>query len=289
MAGGVYFGNANKQTWIKAPQSGMKASSQGWVNEQQLLNGRSVIKRSAASHRVFEMSWLGPMNVDSLSASLHTIKDFADGVYGDGPFYWLDPYATNQNLFAPHWATPSLGSNGWPELAPELTASYATATVGNDYPSKYVSYITDDNFVSANKFVIIIPTDYTLNFGWHGPAGGATQGIRIVPYLRTDGTAATALNPTMITAGGTIRTNTKIKGDTYSHVEIFVATDAASELSITGMIAQVLPENASVASGGFITGRGTTELEFNSFPQIEYYSATVNDGQIGLSISMVEI
>lgn len=289
MASEVYFGNATKQTWIKSPQSGMKAASQGWINEQQLLNGRTNIKRSKASHRRFEMSWIGPMNSGSLSTSLHTIKDFADGIYGDGPFYWLDPYATKQNLFAPHWATPALGQNDWPELAPELTATYTDATVANNYPGTYVAYTTADDFVSANKFTIVIPANYTLNFGWHGPAGGATQGIRIVPYLRTDGSAAAALNPTMITAGGTIRTNTKVKGDTYSHVEIFVATTEASELAITGMIAQVLPEADSVAAGGFISGRGTTGLEFSSFPQIEYYSANVNDGQIGLSVSMAEI
>lgn len=289
MASEVYFGNATKQTWIKAPQSGMKAAAQGWVNEQQLLNGRTNIKRSKASHRRFEMSWIGPMNSGSLSTSLHTIKDFADGIYGDGPFYLLDPYAANQNLFAPHWAAPSLGDAGWPELAPELTASYATDSVANNYPGSYVSYVTDDNFESANKFVIPIPPDYTLNFGWHGPTGGATTGIRIVPYLRADGSAATALNPTMLVAGGNIRTNTKVKGDTYSHVEIFVATTLASELSVTGMIAQVIPEANSVATGGFISGRGTTGLEFSSFPQIEYYSANVNDGQIGLSVSMAEV
>jgi len=55
------------------------------------------------------------------------------------------------------------------------------------------------------------------------------------------------------------------------------------------MIAQVLPENASVTSGGFISGRGTTGLEFSSFPQIEYYSSAVNSGQIGLSVSMAEV
>jgi hypothetical protein len=289
MARKVYFGNKNKQTWIDAPQSGMTASSAGWSSEEMLLDGRVSIKRSKGSHRRFEMSWLGSMNDTTTQDSLHTIKDFADGIYGNGPYFWLDPFAVDQNLFAPHWATPSLGNQGWPELAPELTAGYYASSVSNNYPSSYVGYVTPDNFVSANKFVIPIPVDYTLNFGWHGPSGGATSGIRIVPYLRTDGTAATAINPTMITAGGTIRTNTKIKGDTYSYVEIFVATTSASELAITGMIAQVLPESDSVASGGFISGRGTTGIEFATSPEIEYYSAAINNGQIGMSATLVEV
>lgn len=285
----VYFGNDQKQVWIVAPQANMQAGSKGYLFEQQLLNGSTFVKRSTASHRRFQMSWVGSLNAPGLEDSLQTIKDFSDGIYGTGPFYWLDPFAINENLFAPHWATPSLGEVGWPELAPELTASYNSSTVNNSYPAKYVAYETTNNFVSANKFVIPIPPSYTLNFGWHGPVGGATQGIRIVPYLRTDGTAATAINPTMITAGGIIRTNTKIKGDTYSYVEIFVATTTASELSVTAMIAQILPDADSVPTGKFISGKGTTGLQFAEFPQIEYYSANINNGQVGMSVSLAEL
>jgi len=104
MASEVYFGNATKQTWIKSPQSGMQADSQGWVSEQQLLSGRTSIKRSKASHRRFDMNWFGSLNSESLNSSLHTIKDFADGVYGDGPFFWNDPYAMKSNMFSPGWA-----------------------------------------------------------------------------------------------------------------------------------------------------------------------------------------
>lgn len=46
MASQVYFGNASKQTWIKAPASGMKASSSSLITEQQLLNGRTFVNRS---------------------------------------------------------------------------------------------------------------------------------------------------------------------------------------------------------------------------------------------------
>jgi hypothetical protein len=93
----------------------------------------------------------------------------------------------------------------------------------------------------------------------------------------------------MITAGGIIRTNTKVKGDTYSYVEIFVATTTASELSVTAMIAQILPEADSVPTGKFISGKGTTGLQFAEFPQIEYYSANINNGQVGMSVSLAEL
>lgn len=290
MAGKVYFGNKNKQTWIKAPASGLKAGFSGYVSETQLLNGGATLRRSQASHRKFSASWNGSMNSTDATENLYTIKDYSDGLYGDGPYYWLDPFAMNQNILPPHWAAPMLAEKDWSDLsAGAFVPTFTSSTAGNSYPIKYAEYVTTDAYESELKLTIIIPTDYALNFGWHGPSGSSTSGIRIVPYLRSTGAADTALNPTRIDAGGTIRTNTKIKGDTYSYVEIFLATTLASTVKVTGMIAQVLPENSTVASGGFISGRGTTALEFATFPQIDLYSSAINDGWIGMSVDWVEV
>ena len=59
MAGKVYFGNTNFQTWITAPQSGMNATSSGYAETTDLLNGRSFVKRSSGAARKFSASWLG--------------------------------------------------------------------------------------------------------------------------------------------------------------------------------------------------------------------------------------
>jgi len=288
MSGLIYFGNATKQSWIKAPLSGMKADSVGWGTESQLLNGRAFVKRSRASHRRFDASWVGSYN-SANEDSLQKIINFADGYYGDGPFYFVDPFASSQNILPPHWAAPMLTEKDWPNLATGLTSSFSSSVVANDYPMKYFACVTTDNYVSSNKLTLIIPTGYKLAFGWHGVTGGATTGVRIVPYKRSDGTADTALNPTMIVAGGLVRTNTNISGTTYSHVEIFLATTTASELSITAMIAQIIPATDSVASGGFIPGKGTTGLEFTQKPTIEYMSSAINTGQIGMAATWVEV
>lgn len=288
MASLVYFGTADKQSWIKAPLSGMKASKSGWSTENTLLNGRAFINNSYGSSRRYDASWNGSYNSTD-EASLQHIINYADGLYGQGPYYFVDPFAANQNVMPPHWAAPMLAETDWPPLDYNLVPSFNKATVANNYPMKYVAYVTEDDFESEEKLTLIIPTGYKLAFGWHGPAGGATTGVRIVPYKRTDGTAATAINPTMIVAGGTTRTNTNISGTTYSRVEIFLATTEASELSITAMIAQIIPDSASVPSGGFIAGKGTTGLQFAQKPQIEYYSSVLNQGQIGMSTTWVEV
>lgn len=289
MAGKVYFGNKTKQTWIKAPQSGMKASSIGYSSESQLLSGRTVVRRSKGSHRRFDASWLGSLNTSDTETSLQTIKNFHDGLYGDGPFYWLDPFAKDQNILPEHWAAPMLAEKDWPKLSYDIVPTFTSASVANDYPVKYATYSTSDAYESPEKLVVIIPEGYKFHFGWHGPSGvGATTGIRIVPYLRADGTAAAAINPAMLVAGGTKRTNTSLNGNTYSYVEIFIGTDEALDVAITAMIARVIIDSETVPNGGFIPGKGTTKLEFATAPTFDYYTSAINDGQIGMSASWVE-
>lgn len=285
---GVYFGNKDKQLWIKAPKTGLKANNTGKIVQNDYLSGRSSVKRSRASKRDYNPSWLGYQNSED-GTSIYVLKDFADGLYGDGPFYFLDPYAVDQNVLPPHWAAPMLTERDWPSLSSDFSASFTAESVTNNYPIRYATYETPDDYESTNKLTIIIPQDYALNFGWHGPAAGSSTGVRVVPYLRSTGAADTAINPPKLATNVNGRTNIKIKGDTYSYVEIFIATADASTVNITGMIAQILPETASVAQGGFISGRGTTAIEFSQIPEIEYYSAAIGDGLIGLSAGWVEV
>lgn len=289
MAGEIYFGNAEYQAWIPAPLSGMNASSVGWSSKNQYLNGRASVRRSRASHREYSASWNGPMTDTGLSKSLQTIKDFAEGYYGAGPFYFVDPYAATTNVLPPHWAAPRLTEEDWPELAPALIPEFIASGASNGFPKKAVRYTTTGAYASTRKLTLIIPTGCKLAFGWHGTSASATSGIRVVPYLRSTGAADTALNPAKIVAGGSVLTNTNISGTTYSKVEIFFAVEAISTVEIVGMIAQIIPINSSVASGAFIEGRGTTGIEFENHPEIEYYSANINGGWIGMSAKWIEV
>lgn len=288
MAGQVYFGTADKQMWIKAPASGMKANNVGWATESQLLDGRAFVKRSSGSHKRYESSWNGSLNADD-DSSLQHIVNFADGLYGDGPFYYLDPFTVNQNVLPPNWAAPMLAESDWLRLTDDIQPTFTKADINNHFPVKYATYVTTAAYESERKLTVIIPTGYKLHFGWHGPVAGSNTGIRVVPYLRSTGLAASAANPVKIPAGGTTRTNANFSGTTYSHVEIFLATSAAATVNITAMIAQVLPDASSVATGGFIAGKGTTALEFAQKPIIDYYSSAINEGQIGMSVAWVEV
>lgn len=293
----VYFGNAVMQFWIPAPQSGLTASTTGFSTTAQLLSGRAFTRRSAASHRGFDASWLGALNSEVPEDSLHTIKDYSDGIYGEGPFYWLDPYAINTNLLPPHWAAPMLTEKDWPTICAipsgfGVTSFVPTSANSKSYPYKslYINLASTQEFESTSSNRTIIPTGHRFHFGWHGEVVSGSATVVLRAYSRATG-LPTYIPTTPLSVNSAIRTNTQVSGTTYSMVDVLVAKPfgATSELRIAGMIAQVRGEVETVSQGDFISGRGTTALEFSSLPQIEYYSANINNGQIGLTASFKEV
>lgn len=287
----VYFGNSTKQLWIPAPRTGLSASSSGFFTDSQLLSGRAFIKRSKASHRRFSPAWVGPLNASSVNDSLHTIKDYFDGIYGDGPFYWLDPYAIDTNLLAPNWASPMLSQNGWDSISSVGTASLVdTETNVRNYPYKSLRLSFSASVQeSTESFRIILPESHRLHFGWHGEQNSGSATIILRCYDRDTGTATdVSTEPLAVTSS--IRTNTQVRGRDYSMVDIIVKNTAASTsvIGIAGMIAQVLPELSAVEQGDFISGRGTKGLLFSSAPSITYISARINEGHVELATDFIE-
>lgn len=301
MAGKVYFGNASKQTWIDAPKSGMRASSAGWISEQQLLNGSTFVKRSGASHRRFDMSWFGDMNAASLSDSLHTIKEFSDGFYGDGPFFWNDPYAMDTNMFSPAWASPAMAiDSDWYAICPDgvgvskskVLTSSISSLVGNNtfgYPTYAAKYEAPGNpNLEGDKFTFYIPPGYTLWVGLHGHHGTTGKAF-LKPY--NNGTAGTPIELTPLGVNTASRFSTSVSSTAANKAEFYLAKVSSGPCTfhVVGLIAQLLPTGQTPATGNFISGRGTNGLQFASFPEIEYYSANINDGQIGMSVTLAEV
>jgi hypothetical protein len=287
----VYFGNAVKQLWIPAPKTGLNASSQAFFNDTQLLSGRAYLRRSEANHRRFAPAWNGPLNAESASDSLHTIKDYFDGLYGDGPFYWLDPFAVETNLLPPQWAAPMLSTKDWPSIC-SIGESALVDTDANtrDYPYKSLEVSFDDVVEESTPTVrLLIPAGYKLHFGWHGKQVSGDASVFLRAYARSNG-ASTDIEAEPLAVTSAIRTNKSVSGNTYSMVDIIIKnpTAATSVIEIAGMIAQVLPENDSVAQGNFISGRGTMGLHFSSAPSITYISSKLNSGLVELATNFIE-
>lgn len=294
MAQTAYFGNTTYGVFVKAPQSGMSANPVGHSSRMDFLNGGSSVRRSNRTHREFNMSWNGQMNGTDTTQNLQIIKDFYDGIYGEGPFYWLDPFAATTNILAPHYAAPMLSQLDWPSLSATVTPTFVAGSYANGFPIKRAVYSLPAGHSDTNKLTIIIPSTHTLHFGWHASSSGVSAssaaGIRIVPY-NLSGVAQTAVNPASLLAGGTTRTNQTFAGSSVSRVDIYLANGGGSTSSanLVAMMAQILPTGSSVASGGFISGRGTTQLEFSEAPTINYISSAINDGFIEMSANFVEV
>jgi hypothetical protein len=300
MAGKVYFGNTNKQQWIKAPLSGMSASPEGYSETSRFLNGGASVRRSNASHRVFNMAWNGSMSNPESPNDLSIIKDFADGLHGEGPFYWVDPYAIDQNLFSPGWAAPFMSIDfDWTGLCPDLEDSpvqretvltssvTGIGTNSQGYPYKTAKYTVAGPNAESYKYTFIIPDGYTLHLGLHGKHG-STGGAFATPY-NASGVAGTDVQLTALGVDSSTRMNTSFASTTAKRVEFYLKkTDSGPcEFFIAGLIAQLLPTGVSPASGKFISGRGTQQLEFTGV-NIDYTSAAINDGQIGMTATLIE-
>jgi hypothetical protein len=286
----VYFGNAEKQAWINAPRTGLQANSASFISKQQLISGRSHVRRSQASHRTFSPNWLGSLNEASIEDSLQTIKDFSDGIYGDGPFYWVDPFASNTNILPPHWAAPALTEKDWPGIAAFAPFEFVSTETNNlNYPATSVNFQYPDEAITPEKLRLIIPRGYSLYFGWHGSIDSGDATFAIDRHLRAGGIATVEAAPLAVTSS--TRTNVTISGDTTSMVDIYLkkADAETCDLTVAGMIAQILPSNSFPEQGPFLSGRGTTGIEFSAPVQIEYYSALVNNGQIGMSTEWTEV
>jgi len=289
----VYFGNANKQAWINAPKTGLQANSTGFVASQELLNGRTFIKRSYGAHRTFSPSWNGSLNATDLENSLQTIKDFADGLYGKGPFYWVDPFAKEQNILAPNWAAPALTQYDWKAIFDlDYDSIVATSTNSYNYPAESVRFLNTATpaITPERKFRVIIPEGYSLFFGWHGTQNAGNGTVRIMAYERNT-TNSDAIDTEPIAVAAPKLTNTIVDGNIYSMADIYIYKAASSSLDITvaGMVAQIKKSDAEHSTGNFTSGRGTTGLEFASGVNIEYYSSAINDGYIGMSLEWTEI
>lgn len=295
----VYFGNDSYQTWIKAPRTGMKASVRGWTSETQLLNGSLHLKRSQGSHRRYDMSWLGSLN--DTQNSLQTIKDFADGVYGDGPFFWNDPYAMASNMFSPPWAAPALSvDSDWYAICPDnagvtkekVLTSSITSLVGNNtqgYPTYTAKFTAPGTpTLESDKFTFYIPDGYTLWIGLHGHHG-TTGKAYIKPY--NNGTAGTPVELTPLGVNVATRFNVSISSTNADKAEFYLAKVASGQcvFHLVGIMAQLLPTGATPSTGEFMSGRGAGKIDFATFPDIEYYSSEVNSGQIGMSVSFAEV
>lgn len=189
MAKYMYFGTEERMTWVKCPTIDADISKVGWGNTSQFLNGGASVRRSASAHKQYDYTW-----GLSSAADIAAVKDYADGLYGQGLIYFLDPFAMGYNVLPQFWATPRLGAedapvfNGNTLVRPTLVGTEANVY---GYPTKSAVYTFDTASIFPRLFVPI-PPGYTFHFGAHG-SGSGTAAVVISTTGQSD-TVVTRIN-----------------------------------------------------------------------------------------------
>jgi hypothetical protein len=275
-----------------------------------LLDGGVHIQPKSGHARRYAISWKA--NFDDAQV----IQSFYDGLYGDGPFYLIDPSVT-RNLLPPQWAAPALSIDRWPSLIRKVKATrivnpvnqHQFSAFGAVYPIPAATPIFGPR---TPRVTIPIPPGSTLRLrAWGSSTGSAA--IRVNAYDLTTG-ALTVLN-LMPSADGSLLTlsgpeftgtpalypsNTLFPAQTlypadavtvpytgpfYSHVELWLGklTGVDSSLTLNGLTAQLNTTHTT-----WYPGQGTNGLEFDGELTDSVYR-TWGEGWKNLQAPMTEV
>lgn len=290
----IWFGIPGvKMQWCPAPLAAPEASNINFVESLAFENGGADVSRSKQYRKQYAFSFSG------LSEELNGIgvyNKYASGFYGDGLFYFADPYAFETNLFPAGWASPGLIEQGWQSISDSSTVVYQNTSANsyNQPPRKArftISQTANSVPVKSNSIVRIpIPPTHTLNMGVSGAATTGTPVVRVVP-INTDGTDASPVDLTLLTDTSATRMNATFAGSSYQAVKVYFTrtTTASSTLTITSMMARLVETGSSLTlTGNHMPGEGHTGLEFLDDARVETYTYMYPPRK-GLSTTLVEV
>lgn len=288
----IWFGIPGQHMqWCPAPLAGAQASNVNFVESIAFENGGADVSRSKQYRKQYAFSFTG------LAEELDGIgvyNKFASGFYGDGLFYFADPYAFETNLFSAGWASPGLIEQGWENIY-DTTPTYADVSTNSyNQPKRKATWSVTSTAgaapTTANGVATIpIPPTHTLNIGASGAKTG-TAVVRVVP-INTDGTDATAVDLTLLTDTSATRMNATFAGSSYQAVKVYITrtTTDASTLTLTSMMAQLVETGKSLTlTGNHMPGEGHTGLEFTDDARVETYTYMFPPRK-GLSTNLLEV
>lgn len=277
----MWFGNQNFMTWISCPLVDRPSTRQGFSASGTYANGGSWVKRSLSGAKHFEMEW-PLMSRDEA----RKITDFHDGVYGPGPFYWIDPMVADKNVLPQNWATPSLAAYDGVPLTVNLTRPTAVPTPDNTrgFPPETARYALNQTLVqvtTANRRLAIpVPPGHTLRIRAFGVADGT---VRARISRRNEGNS-TVLVMNAVTAEPAI--SSIVDGGATGNFG-YLSVDGTGTLDITAFQAIIYPTNKPVLTWtNFVSGQGHSGCEFEDFEQDDY-SARMDKVRISAELKEV--
>lgn len=270
----MYFGTRERMTWVKCPAIEADISKNGWSTEGVFLSGGAYARSSVTSHKRYQFSWNLAAQED-----IYEVLDYQQGLYGTGLIYFLDPFAQSTNVLPSWWASPRLQAEDAPPLIRDANSRPTLVATGPNsfaYPTQSAVFSLADGDIIDSVY-IPVPPGYELHFGAHGSSTGTAE-FR----LTTDADEVYLVD--LLPVNTPELTNLVISGVTG----VTISAWGVGNLTIAGMIAQVLPQGAAAPQGRFISGRGHSGCRFVGFPSVTGYSAPDALDKVGASAVLVE-
>lgn len=285
----MWFGTRESPTWIPMPMTGAEFSKTGWGGDEKVyLNGGVQVLNSVSAHKTYNMEW----SAGSKRDDIRPVSDYADGIYGDGPIYFVTPEAADRNALPQHWAFPAQSGLDAPILfggsRPTIVKTIANTL---RYPTMSLQY----NLAGPSRSVYLpIPPGFVAWFGMHGSANG-WGGVKITPFTAGN-FAATAVYPEILSVTNPTRFNVSFSSADFAGIEITLGSAAqpggpgaaATLVLLSGLMAQILPEGVVPAGGEFISGQGHSGCTFVGKPNTTIYQITPTSEAVGMTARLVE-
>lgn len=295
----MWFGTADYMQWIDPPLSGAEMSPEGWSAGGTSINGGGWGVNSFGSHKTYTFEW---SDASAIEAAM-LMKSYADGTYGRGLIYFLDPLSYGRNVLPARLASPGMAvgyEGGTLVYGVTPTAQLNTGWAENGFPkyaARYDLAAVGTGFRGPEEATFIpIPPGYTLMLGAYYASTG-TGGIYINRQLADGTISATAEKLTAISIGVTNKVSSmSISGVPGIWIWAGRTTFEASVVTARAMIARLIP-TADVSKTAVVTklrnapwvgGMGHSGCRFEGKPT---YIANngVNGGQAGYAASFREV
>lgn len=245
----LWFGTEQHMEWFKTPSRGADTTPSGWDSEGTTLNGMGYSFNSFGSHKVYQFDW-------GSSASREVaqkMKSFADGTYGRGKIYFIDPTINLLNVLPARWADPTMtaGYEGYSLVNGVIPELMSASPSKNGYPANTVTYNLDSvtpGFRGEYESVFIpIPEGHILPL-WASYSATGSGGVFVSPVSQGGATGA----PLMVaeTPSESDLVNAGVYGmNGEKGVRLWIGREDSSPSSVTlrGMTARVLSMNYSAA------------------------------------------
>lgn len=284
----MWFGTEHLMQWIETPQTGADSSPTGWSTDATMINGGGFAVNSWGSHKRYGYGW-GDTASRELASLIHA---YANGTYGRGLIYFLDPMYYETNVLPRHWADPSMALE---DEAPPLIYDHQptgspVASGPNMLPTMRTTYTpTEIGMSRSDSLFIPVPEGHSLLLGAVYSATGS-GGVFVATQTASGAVGVSQKLEELPPNDQRIVQGTVFTGIYGVRIWVGKTTGEPSTVTLRAMTARIFSPGASMAdieSGPWMSGEGHSGCRFLGKPTLVNYTG-VDGGQVGLGATLVE-